>query len=100
MQLHSRGFETFTLKEVINKLKKPKQKYKEEKDKHRKSGNSTSKKQWKFFIKMDEILSKRYNVNPPTIMDSMLGNEDQGSSCSDTGKSRRPHIKKRLVIKL
>ena len=58
MQLHAKGFEGFSVKEVINKMKKLRQKYKKEKDKGRKSGNGSSR-QWKFFSRMDNILSAR-----------------------------------------
>ena len=58
-------------------MKKLRQKYKLEKDKYRKSGNSSEKKPWKFFTRMDMILSHRHNVNPPTIMDTMSVNEGQ-----------------------
>lgn len=52
-------------------MKKMRQKYKLEKDKRRKSGNSTAKKQWKYFSKMDGILAERHNVNPPFVVDTM-----------------------------
>ena len=52
VQLQSKGHE-FTVKEVINKMKKLREKYRMEKEKSRKSGNGTAKKQWKYFRKID-----------------------------------------------
>ena len=52
VQLQSKGHE-FTVKEVINKMKKLIQKYKMQKEKRRKSGNGAAKKQWKYFSKID-----------------------------------------------
>ena len=52
VQLQSKGHE-FTVKEVINKMKKLREKYKMEKEKSRKSGNGIAKKQWKYFRKID-----------------------------------------------
>ncbi|KAJ7394530.1 hypothetical protein OS493_000345 [Desmophyllum pertusum] len=83
VQLQTKGFEGFTVKEVISKMKKLKQKYKTEKDKSRKSGNGSSRKQWKYFSKMDNILSERHIVNPPSIMDSMV--------MSDTSQEHLKH---------
>ena len=50
-----------TLKEIINKIKKLKQKYKSEKDKAKKSENGR-KKPWKYFQQLDRFLSQRHNV--------------------------------------
>ena len=57
VQLQSKGNE-FTVKEVINKMKELRQKYKIEKVKTRKSGNDTAekKRQWKYFSKIDSPL--------------------------------------------
>lgn len=52
VQLESKGHE-FTVKEVINKMKKLRQKYKIEKEKRRKGGKGTAKKQSKYFRKID-----------------------------------------------
>lgn len=63
----------FTTKEVINKVKKLRQKYKEEKDKTKKSGNSRQRK-WKYFDEIDVFMSQRHNVTPPCIVDTMAEN--------------------------
>ena len=51
-------------------MKKLRQKYKSEKDKRRISGRNRSK-EWKFFQKMDAFLSKKHNIEPPVIIDTM-----------------------------
>ena len=71
-------------------MKKLRQKYKEEKDKTRKSGNGKGKK-WKFFDEIDAFLMKRHNVTPPCLVDTMKEVEDQSSESieednSNTGK--------------
>ena len=67
------GYKDISLKELINKVKKLKQKYKSEKDKSKRSGNGNRKK-WKHFDKMDKILSNKHNVNPPFLVDTMAQN--------------------------
>lgn len=84
VQLQSKGHE-FTVKEVINKMKKLRQKYKMEKDKSRKSGNGTAKKQWKYFNKIDNIMSEKHVVNPPSIVDTMAETNHRNLK-DDTGK--------------
>ena len=84
VQLQSKGHE-FTVKEVINKMKKLRQKYKMEKDKSRKSGNGTAKKQWKYFSKIDNIMSEKHIVNPPSIVDTMA-DTSHGTLKDETGK--------------
>ena len=66
VQLQSKGNE-FTVKEVINKMKVLKQKYKMEKDKSRKSGNGTAKKkkQWRCFSKIDAPLLSVEDLDSP-----------------------------------
>ncbi|CAB4000488.1 Hypothetical predicted protein [Paramuricea clavata] len=73
-RLKAKGYEDFTLKELINKLKKLRQKYKEEKDKSKQTGNAASKK-WKFFYEIDIFLTQRHNVNPPVVVDTMASDE-------------------------
>ena len=83
VQLQSKDYE-FTVKEVINKMKKLRQMYKTEKDKSRKSGNGTAKKQWKYFSKIDSIMSEKQIVSPPSIID-IMADTSQGN-LKDTGK--------------
>ena len=49
------------LKVIINKIRKLRQKYKEEKTKTSKSGRARGRK-WKFCYKMDRILGHRVNI--------------------------------------
>ena len=84
VQLQSKGHE-FTVKEVINKMKKLRQKFKMEKDKSRKSGNGTAKKQWNYFSKIDNIMSEKHIVNPPSIVDTMA-DTSHGTLKDETGK--------------
>ena len=58
--------------------------YKWEKDKSRKSGNGTAKKQWKYFSKIDSIMSEKHIVSPPSIVD-VMADTSQGN-LKDTGK--------------
>ena len=58
--------------------------YKMEKDKSRKSGNGTVKKQWKYFSKIDSIMSEKHIVSPPSIVD-VMADTSQGN-LKDTGK--------------
>ena len=75
-QLEEKGYKGFTLKELINKIKKLRQKYKQQKDKSRQTGNGASKK-WKYFDEIDVFLSKRHNVNPPAVVDTMAETDIQ-----------------------
>ena len=77
MQLESKRFKEITLKGIVNKMKKLRQKYKAEKDKTRKSGSGRQKK-WKFFDQIDHLLSHRHNVTPLVVLDTMA-TESQGS---------------------
>ena len=69
------------MKEVINKDKKLRQMYRMEKDK---SVNGTAKKQWKYFSKLDSIMSEKHIVSPPSIVD-VMADTSQGN-LKDTGK--------------
>lgn len=74
--MENRGF-TFRLDDIINKMKKLRQKYKVEKDKANKSGRGR-KKPWKFFSKLDEILATRPNTQPHTVIDSSFVDAEPG----------------------
>ena len=82
-QLKAKGYADFTLKEVVNKMKKMRQKYKFEKDKRKKSGNGRSKK-WAFFEQMDRFLSQRHNVTPVALVDTMEESEKMDHYCDDS----------------
>jgi hypothetical protein len=69
-QLEDKGFKGYTLKEVINKIKKLRQKFKQEKNKTKCSGSGAGKK-WKFFDDIDTFLTKKHNVTPPVLVDTM-----------------------------
>ena len=63
VKLHCYGYTDFTIKEVISKIKKLRQKYKSVKDQKRRSGNSANpKKEWKFFKQIDQFLCKKHNI--------------------------------------
>lgn len=87
--MEGKGFEGYTLKEVINKIKKLRQKYKEEKDKARRSGNGACKR-WKFFNEIDSFLTTRHNVNPPTVVDTMANNESVEEQVEELGSTSNP----------
>ena len=56
-------------------MKKLRQKYKQDKDKTRRTGNAAVKK-WKFFDEIDTFLTKRHNVTPPALVDTMAETAD------------------------
>ena len=62
-QLEDKGFKGYTLKEVINKIKKLRQKFKQEKNKTRCSGSGAGKK-WKFFDDIDYIFNQKTQCHP------------------------------------
>lgn len=71
--MENRGF-VFEVEDIINKMKKLRQKYKVEKDKAKRSGRGRSK-GWKFFNKMDEVLAHKPNTQPPVSIDSSLNEQ-------------------------
>ena len=77
VQLEGKGFTELTLKGIVNKMKKLRQKYKVEKGKTRKSGNGRYKK-WKFFDQTDSLLSHRHNITALVVLDTMA-TECQGN---------------------
>ena len=54
--MQEKGCKNLTLEQIVNKMKKLRQKYKTEKDKTRKTGNS--KKKWKYFDQIDNLMSQ------------------------------------------
>ena len=79
--MENRGF-TFRLDDIINKMKKLRQKYKMEKDKKNKSGSGRNK-PWKFFGKLDEILATRPNTQPHVVIDSSLVHAETSGVASE-----------------
>ena len=80
--MQSKGFAMEVgVQEIINKLKKLRQKYKTVKVNKKESGNSKGR-EWKFFKKMDSILSTRHNVQPPAIVDTMAEDENNSGKYS------------------
>ena len=67
------GF-VFEVEDIVNKMKKLRQKYKVEKDKTKRSGRGRSK-GWKFFSKVDEVLARKPNTQPPISIDSSLNTQ-------------------------
>lgn len=57
------------MQDLVNKMKKVRQKYKQEKDKSSRSGKGKRKK-WKFFEIMDRTLCDKPQVKPPLVIDS------------------------------
>ena len=57
------------MQDLVNKMKKLRQKYKQEKDKSNKNRTGRRKK-WKCFDIMDTIMSDKPQVKPPLIFDS------------------------------
>ena len=80
--MENRSF-LFKVQDIINKMKKLRQKYKTDKDKTTKSGTGR-KKPWK----MDEILAHRPTTRPPTCLDSsaIIEQEEEPLSGSESDK--------------
>ena len=66
---------------IIRKLKKLRLKYRNEKTKLNKSGNSRPKKLWQFFDKMDNIYKDSPSINPAFLLDT--SKEDQNLDFED-----------------
>lgn len=67
--MENRNFKSYTVQDLVNKMKKLRQKYKQEKDKSSRSGTGKRKK-WKFFEIMDRTLCDKPQVKPPLVIDS------------------------------
>lgn len=67
--MENRDFKEFTVQALVNKMKKLRQKYKQEKDKSNKSGTGKRKK-WKYFERMDRVLCDKALVKPPLVIDT------------------------------
>ena len=80
--MQEKGYKDLTLEQIVNKMKKLRQKYKTEKDKTKKSGNSKTKK-WKYFDQIDSFMSQKHNVTPVAIIDTM-DQSDEDNEC-DSG---------------
>ena len=80
--MHENGYKDLTLEQIVNKMKKMRQKYKTEKDKTRKTGNS-KKKKWKYFDQIDNFMSQKHNVTPVAIVDTMDQFDEENESAID-----------------
>ena len=69
VQMENRNFRSYTVQDLVNKMKKLRQKYKQEKDKSSRSGTGKRKK-WKFFEIIDRTLCDKPQVKPPLVIDS------------------------------
>lgn len=67
--MENRNFRNYTVQDLVNKMKKLHQKYKQEKDKSNRSGTGKRKK-WRFFDIMDTTMSDKPPVKPSLIIDS------------------------------
>jgi hypothetical protein len=82
--------EGFTPRDVVNKVKKLRQKYKAEKDKKRRSGTGKGK-EWKFFSKLDAFLSTKPNVEPLLVVDTMAeSSTNDGTTRPETEETDDP----------
>ena len=68
--LHEKGFTSYNITNTINKIKKLKQRFKQEADKKKRSGNGRCK-EWKFFTNLNEILGHRPIVQPEFCIDAL-----------------------------
>ena len=69
VQMENRNFKSYTVQDLVNKIKKLRQKYKQEKDKSSRSGTGKRKK-WRFFEIIDRTLCDKPQVKPPLVIDS------------------------------
>ena len=67
--MHDKGLTDYTLENIINKMKKLRQRFKKEADKRRKSG-SGRRKTWKFYSQLDNIIGHRPNIEPTFSVDT------------------------------
>lgn len=67
---------------ITNKLKKLRLKYRQEKDKLKRSGTSRLKKMWRFLDKMDQIYEENPSVNPPFLIDSSRDEDPHDQICT------------------
>ena len=74
--MENRNFRSYTVQDVVNKMKKLRQKYKQEKDKCSRSRTGKRKK-WKVFEMIDRALCDKPQVKPFLAIDS------SGSSTAD-----------------
>ena len=74
--MENRNFRSYTVQDVVNKMKKLRQKYKQEKDKSSRSRTGQRKK-WKVFEMIDRALCDKPQVKPSLAIDS------SGSSTAD-----------------
>ena len=67
--MENRNFRNYMVQDLMNKIKKLCQKYKQEKDKPNRSGTGKRKK-WRLFDMMDVTMSDKPQVKPPLVIDS------------------------------
>ncbi len=79
MKLHEKGFTDYTVDNVVNKMKKLRQRFKKEADKLRKSGAGRGK-PWKFYKRLDEIIGHRPNIQPDFSIDTSADSIDDETS--------------------
>ena len=71
VQMKNRNFRNYTVQDLVNKMKKLRQKYKQEKDKSSRSGTG-KRKEWKLFEIIDRTLCDKPQVKPPLVIDSSV----------------------------
>ena len=77
--MQEKGCKDLTLEQIVNKMKKLRQKYKTEKDKTRKTGNS-KKMKWKYFDTIHNLMSQKHNVTPVAIVDTVDQSDKENES--------------------
>ena len=65
----NRNFRSYTVQDLVNKMKKLRQKNKQVKDKSTRCGTGKRKK-WEFFEIIDRTLCDKPQVKPPLVIDS------------------------------
>ena len=68
MKKKTKIFKSYTVQDLVNKMKKLRQKYKQEEGKCGRSETGKRKK-WKFFEIMDRTLCDKPQVKPPLVID-------------------------------
>ncbi|CAB4003255.1 Hypothetical predicted protein, partial [Paramuricea clavata] len=87
LELHKKGFTDYTLENVVNKMKKLRQRFKKEVDSAKKSGKGRAK-PWKFFQRLNDIIGHRPNVRPAFCVDTSAGEKAEDNSDIDHGEEQ------------
>ena len=84
--MHDKGFTEYSLMNIINKMKKLRQRFKKEADKRRKSGSGRGK-LWKFYRTVDDIIGHRPNIQPIFSIDTSTPYDEEKNDKKTSGST-------------